>query len=623
MASAQLLYNINTTTKTTATTATRKQTTLHKSIENHLQTDKLSIFAETEAKGKTGYISNTNNDNDTNTNTNTNTSNNNCNSTSSGNSETGSRKRKQQEQHTLLHSKDSGGVHNKSGASWWLSWWWFTSKLEVATAAATASSGIPLSSSPSPSSAATFTATANEKETSTHLPTTTATASATTTTVFISTENLTRKQLQQDQQQQQQPQQLCWDSMPEIRCRRATWTTLGSNGAASNKATTTTQQSFPFAAATADDVNLGVQWQQFDGAADNNNNNNHCEQNSEFSKKCQGRGRSLPLYNNKTKNRTIQLQQQQQQELQANYYYSTDDNNEVFFYAHDDDDDDDAEDDNDDHKGIEDFNSHTTTTTTTRNTNTKMPLHNSQNNRDKENCQSNYKSHNFPETSDNAFLPQQQASHGVVVPTSKISIYDNNTSQQKCCQKSKNVVQQSCLNNISTHVPHLEDGHGKNTATSVAQHSTNSLSHSLKQQEQQQRNFSTISSNHRRRTAFWADQTTSATPPTAISSSATRHALAKFFMDLQCMAKCLLSLLVIFNMLPLFYAECDQTFVSRIGGPQNGTFSAPLLHNHKNHSRQCLYTFLAGPGQRVEVVFKSFNLRGNPPDGSAVGELPS
>ncbi|EDW24358.1 GL23444 [Drosophila persimilis] len=60
--------------------------------------------------------------------------------------------------------------------------------------------------------------------------------------------------------------------------------------------------------------------------------------------------------------------------------------------------------------------------------------------------------------------------------------------------------------------------------------------------------------------------------------------------------------------------KCDQTFVSRIGGPQNGTFSAPLLHNHRNHSRQCLYTFLAGPGQRVEVVFKSFSLRGSPPD---------
>ncbi|XP_015022668.3 cubilin isoform X3 [Drosophila mojavensis] len=106
----------------------------------------------------------------------------------------------------------------------------------------------------------------------------------------------------------------------------------------------------------------------------------------------------------------------------------------------------------------------------------------------------------------------------------------------------------------------------------------------------------------------------------------------KFFMDMQKFARTVFPLVIVFNLLPLFYAgtfqeaiqeQCDQTFVSRIGGPQNGTFTAPLLHNHRNHSRQCLYTFLAGPGQRVEVVFKSFNLRGSPPDGSAVGELPS
>lgn len=64
----------------------------------------------------------------------------------------------------------------------------------------------------------------------------------------------------------------------------------------------------------------------------------------------------------------------------------------------------------------------------------------------------------------------------------------------------------------------------------------------------------------------------------------------------------------------LFVTECDQTFVSRVGGPQNGTFTAPLLHNPTNHSRQCLYIFLAGPRQRVEVAFTSFNLRGNPPE---------
>ncbi|KAH8407152.1 hypothetical protein KR222_009554 [Zaprionus bogoriensis] len=134
----------------------------------------------------------------------------------------------------------------------------------------------------------------------------------------------------------------------------------------------------------------------------------------------------------------------------------------------------------------------------------------------------------------------------------------------------------------------------------------------------------------------------------------------KIFTDVQRFARTVFPLVLVFNLLPLFYAvaatahlkspgvegegepwmqpivayleapvrptkspKCDQTFVSRIGGPQNGSFTAPLLHNNRNHSRQCLYTFLAGPGQRVEVVFKSFNLRGSPPDGSAVGELPS
>ncbi|XP_016960549.1 cubilin isoform X2 [Drosophila biarmipes] len=111
-------------------------------------------------------------------------------------------------------------------------------------------------------------------------------------------------------------------------------------------------------------------------------------------------------------------------------------------------------------------------------------------------------------------------------------------------------------------------------------------------------------------------------PPQHGSSTSTTPAVG-ILTDMQKFARSIFPLVVIFNLLPLFYAECDQTFVSRIGGPQNGSFSAPLLHNHRNHSRQCLYTFLAGPGQRVEVVFKSFNLRGSPPDGSAVGELPS
>ncbi|GLV44216.1 uncharacterized protein CBL_12488 [Carabus blaptoides fortunei] len=60
--------------------------------------------------------------------------------------------------------------------------------------------------------------------------------------------------------------------------------------------------------------------------------------------------------------------------------------------------------------------------------------------------------------------------------------------------------------------------------------------------------------------------------------------------------------------------KCDQTFVSRPGGPVNGTFHAPTLTNPHNHSLQCLYTFLAGPGQRVELLFTSFTLRGTPPE---------
>ncbi|XP_017848195.1 tolloid-like protein 2 isoform X3 [Drosophila busckii] len=117
-----------------------------------------------------------------------------------------------------------------------------------------------------------------------------------------------------------------------------------------------------------------------------------------------------------------------------------------------------------------------------------------------------------------------------------------------------------------------------------------------------------------------------------VSCGSANTRTVSIFMDMQKLARTVFPLIIVLNLLPLFYAgtfqagspkQCDQTFVSRIGGPQNGSFTAPLLHNHRNHSRQCLYTFLAGPGQRVEVVFKSFNLRGSPPDGSAVGELPS
>lgn len=60
--------------------------------------------------------------------------------------------------------------------------------------------------------------------------------------------------------------------------------------------------------------------------------------------------------------------------------------------------------------------------------------------------------------------------------------------------------------------------------------------------------------------------------------------------------------------------ECDQTFVSRPGGLMNGTFHAPEFTNPRGHSKNCVYTFLAGPGQRVLISFKSFSLRGRPPE---------
>ncbi|XP_022127988.2 dorsal-ventral patterning tolloid-like protein 1 isoform X2 [Pieris rapae] len=84
----------------------------------------------------------------------------------------------------------------------------------------------------------------------------------------------------------------------------------------------------------------------------------------------------------------------------------------------------------------------------------------------------------------------------------------------------------------------------------------------------------------------------------------------------------LLSLLCLLATTLQVTSECDRTFVSR-GGASNGTFTAPELHNPYNQSRQCLFTFLAAPGQRVLVEFRTFDLRGKPPDGAALGELPA
>lgn len=64
----------------------------------------------------------------------------------------------------------------------------------------------------------------------------------------------------------------------------------------------------------------------------------------------------------------------------------------------------------------------------------------------------------------------------------------------------------------------------------------------------------------------------------------------------------------------IWFSECDQKFVSTPDGPFNGSFHAPTLINPEGDPRQCVYTFLAGPRQRVELIFTSFGLRGKPPE---------
>lgn len=59
---------------------------------------------------------------------------------------------------------------------------------------------------------------------------------------------------------------------------------------------------------------------------------------------------------------------------------------------------------------------------------------------------------------------------------------------------------------------------------------------------------------------------------------------------------------------------CHQTFVSRPGGPMNGTFTGPEFTNFRGLTISCVYTFLGGPGQRVQLTFDTFRLRGAPPE---------
>ncbi|XP_032681365.1 cubilin isoform X3 [Odontomachus brunneus] len=98
-------------------------------------------------------------------------------------------------------------------------------------------------------------------------------------------------------------------------------------------------------------------------------------------------------------------------------------------------------------------------------------------------------------------------------------------------------------------------------------------------------------------------------------ASALRHVSGSSFLSS--------ALVLLLLLCPHSSTECDQKFVSTPDGPLNGTFHAPTLINSDGGPRQCVFTFLAGPRQRVELVFTSFGLRGKPPDGSAVGELPA
>lgn len=61
-------------------------------------------------------------------------------------------------------------------------------------------------------------------------------------------------------------------------------------------------------------------------------------------------------------------------------------------------------------------------------------------------------------------------------------------------------------------------------------------------------------------------------------------------------------------------AECDQLIINGEQGPREGIFRAPEIMNPDKHSRQCMYTFIARKGERVQIQFKKFHLRGTPPE---------
>uniref|UniRef100_T1IVJ3 CUB domain-containing protein n=1 Tax=Strigamia maritima TaxID=126957 RepID=T1IVJ3_STRMM len=49
--------------------------------------------------------------------------------------------------------------------------------------------------------------------------------------------------------------------------------------------------------------------------------------------------------------------------------------------------------------------------------------------------------------------------------------------------------------------------------------------------------------------------------------------------------------------------KCDRMFISNPNGPRNGTFNAPDFKNPTNHSRQCIYTFIAATNERCYTKY--------------------
>ncbi|XP_076304825.1 dorsal-ventral patterning tolloid-like protein 1 isoform X5 [Tachypleus tridentatus] len=78
---------------------------------------------------------------------------------------------------------------------------------------------------------------------------------------------------------------------------------------------------------------------------------------------------------------------------------------------------------------------------------------------------------------------------------------------------------------------------------------------------------------------------------------------------------CMFDLLCVVILLPqLMTYECDRMFISNPDGRKNGSFSSLEMLNPYNHSRQCIYTFIAAENERVKVTFTVFRLKGAPPE---------